>query len=38
MGCKPASLGTPVDAYNDDNHIVIGELFFKIWCWRSRAT
>ncbi|HVT07477.1 MAG TPA: DUF1552 domain-containing protein [Polyangia bacterium] len=30
MGCQPASLGTPVDAYNDDNHIVIGELFFKI--------
>jgi hypothetical protein len=30
MGCTPATLGTPVDAYNDANHMVIGELFFKI--------
>jgi Protein of unknown function (DUF1552) len=30
MGCAPAMLGTPIDAYNDANHIVIGELFFKI--------
>jgi len=30
MGCQPASLGTPVDPYDDANHIVIGELFFKI--------
>ena len=30
MGCKPADLGTAVDPYNDANHMVIGELFFKI--------
>lgn len=30
MGCMPATLGTPVDAYNDANHVVVGELFFKI--------
>jgi hypothetical protein len=30
MGCAPMDLGTKIDAYNDDNHIVIGELFFKI--------
>jgi hypothetical protein len=29
-GCMPVSLGTPVDAYNNDNHVVIGELFHKI--------
>jgi len=30
MGCKAADLGTPVDAYKDANHMVVGELFFKI--------
>jgi len=30
MGCQPANLGTAVDPYDDANHIVIGELFFKI--------
>jgi hypothetical protein len=30
MGCKPADLGMPIDAYADANHIVIGQLFFKI--------
>jgi hypothetical protein len=30
MGCQPANLGTAVDPYADANHIVIGELFFKI--------
>jgi hypothetical protein len=30
MACKPASLGTAVDPYADANHMVIGELFFKI--------
>jgi len=30
MGCKPADLGTAVDPYNDANHMVVGELFFKI--------
>jgi hypothetical protein len=30
MGCQPATLGTAVDPYDDANHIVIGELFFKI--------
>jgi len=29
-GCVPVPLGTPVDAYNNDNHVVIGELFHKI--------
>jgi hypothetical protein len=29
-GCVPATLGTPIDPYNDDNHEVVGELFFKI--------
>ena len=30
MSCKPATLGTPIDAYNDANYAVIGELFFRI--------
>jgi hypothetical protein len=30
MGCKPADLGTAVDPYKDANHMVVGELFFKI--------
>jgi len=30
MACKAATLGTAVDAYADANHIVMGELFFKI--------
>ena len=30
MGCQPATLGTAVDPYDDANHMVIGELFFKI--------
>ncbi|MDB4980272.1 MAG: hypothetical protein JWM82_1024 [Myxococcales bacterium] len=28
--CAPSDLGTKIDAYNDDNHIIVGELFFKI--------
>jgi hypothetical protein len=30
MGCQPATLGTPVDAYADANHAVIGDIFFRI--------
>jgi hypothetical protein len=30
MGCKAADLGTAIDPYKDANHIVVGELFFKI--------
>jgi hypothetical protein len=30
MGCKAADLGTPVDPYKDANHMVVGELFFRI--------
>jgi hypothetical protein len=30
MGCKPADLGAKIDAYADANHVVIGELFFRI--------
>jgi hypothetical protein len=30
MGCAPATLGTPLDPYADANHVVVGELFFKI--------
>jgi hypothetical protein len=28
--CKPLDLGTPIDAYADENHAIVGELFFKI--------
>jgi hypothetical protein len=28
--CKATDLGTKVDAYSQDNHITMGELFFKI--------
>jgi hypothetical protein len=28
--CKAADLGTKVDAYSQDNHVTMGELFFKI--------
>ncbi len=28
--CKAADLGATVDVYKEDNHVVIGELFFKI--------
>lgn len=30
MACKATDLGTAVDPYKEDNHIVVGELFFKI--------
>jgi len=30
VACKAADLGTAIDPYKDANHIVIGELFFKI--------
>lgn len=30
MACKATELGTAVDPYKEDNHIVVGELFFKI--------
>ncbi|HWA74575.1 MAG TPA: DUF1552 domain-containing protein [Polyangiaceae bacterium] len=29
-GCKATDLGTKIDAYKEDNHIVIGGLFFRI--------
>ncbi len=29
-GCEKLNLGNPIDAYNDDNHAVVGDLFFKI--------
>jgi hypothetical protein len=28
--CKALDLGTKVDAYKEDNHVVVGELFFRI--------
>jgi Protein of unknown function (DUF1552) len=30
MACVPTDLGTKIDVFNDDNHEVIGNLFFKI--------
>ena len=30
MACVPADLGMKIDPYADTNHIVIGQLFFKI--------
>lgn len=30
LGCKAAELGTKLDAYQADNHVQMGELFFKI--------
>ncbi|HVZ73515.1 MAG TPA: DUF1552 domain-containing protein [Polyangia bacterium] len=28
--CAPFDLGTKIDVFNDDNHVVMGQLFFKI--------
>jgi hypothetical protein len=29
-GCVPIALGMPIDPYNNDNHVIVGDLFHKI--------
>ncbi|HYO94866.1 MAG TPA: DUF1552 domain-containing protein [Polyangiaceae bacterium] len=30
LACKPVELGTPTDPHRADNHVLMGELFFRI--------